>query len=373
MKTHRPARGDAAVVTQVSPLLPTAPMPDAELLPTTVVGPAHPTRPIRPSRPVRPTPPPGRTEGMVWVPGDEARGVAGFWIDRFPVTNAAFARFVEATGHVTVAERERISLVFHPPRRVTLGRRGPRGWAPTPGADWRHPRGPRTSLRALGRHPVVHLAWRDVVAYAAWAGLALPTEAEWDCAAGGPDGPDHPWDEPELPGGGRRTNSWQGDFPGDRRGPDGYTHTSPFQAFPANDLGVYDALGNVWEWTADAHPDDQADPAHPAGPDDPADPADPAHHGDPGEPAPCHPRADELAELASLVEPPDGDAERAPTLDTDVNIGVRALKGGSFLCGPGHCAHLRPAARVAMPTGISAGHVGFRCVARAAAPVTPEG
>ena len=323
MKPHRPGRGDAADVTQVSPLLSTAQEPGvaAEPLPGVV-----------------------RSEAMVWVPGDEAHGVAGFWIDRFPVTNAAFARFVEATGHVTVAERERISLVFHPPRRLTLGRRGPRGWAPTPGADWQHPRGPRTSLRALGGHPVVHLAWSDVVAYAGWAGLAVPTEAEWACAARGLDGTDHPSGHEPEPGALRRTNSWQGEFPGDQRGPDGHSHTSPLQAFPANGLGVYDAIGNVWEWTADAPP---------AGPADSADPA------------PCHPRAEELVELATLVEPPDGDGAPLPRFDTDVNIGFRVVKGGSFLCGPGHCTHLRPTARVVMPTGISAGHIGFRCVARA--------
>jgi formylglycine-generating enzyme required for sulfatase activity len=113
----------------------------------------------------------------------------------------------------------------------------------------------------------------------------------------------------------------------------------------------------VWEWTADTPP---------------ADPGDPADLADPATPAPCHPRAEALVELAALVEPPDGDPAPGPVFDTDVNIGTRALKGGSFLCGPGHCAHLRPSARVAMPTGISAGHIGFRCVARAA-PVTPEG
>ncbi len=190
--------------------------------------------------------------------------VAPFWIDRTPVTNRQFKQFVVATGYVTVAEiapdpkdypgalphmLKAGSLVFTPPsHRVDL-----RGWSQwwrfEFGADWRHPFG-RGKQRALPEHPVVHIAYQDAEAYAAWAGKQLPTEAEWEFAArAGLDGAEFAWGDELTPGGRHVANTWQGAFPYEDLATDGYPRTSPVAAFPPNAYGVYDMIGNVWEWT----------------------------------------------------------------------------------------------------------------------------
>ena len=263
-------------------------------------------------------------DGMVRIPDQGAGSGAGLWVDRFPVTNAAFAGFVDATGHVTVAERDGASVVFHQPHRGALRRGAGGAWARTEGADWRHPGGPRTSLRPLAGHPVVHVAWSDAVAYATWAGRQLPTEAEWErIAHGGLEGATYPWGDELVPGGRHMANVWQGEFPRENRCLDGFGGTSPLRAFPPNAYGVFDVVGNVWEWTADADLD-----------------------AVPGEAPACCP-------------PPElsGGAD------------LRVLKGGSHLCGPDHCLHHRPSRRAAQATGVPSSHTGFRCVSR----VTPAG
>lgn len=220
---------------------------------------------------------------QVWVPGGIFRmgsnryyleeapvhrvPLDGFWMDRTPVTNAQFGIFVEATGHVTFAEHapraedypgappEMLkpgSLVFiKPPGPVDL-RDIRRWWQFVFGADWRHPHGPDSDLTGLDDHPVVHVAYSDAQAYAAWTGKTLPTEAEWEFAArGGLDGAEFAWGDEYMPDGRPMANTWQGDFPWQNLLEDGYERTSSVGAFPPNGYGLYDMIGNVWEWTAD--------------------------------------------------------------------------------------------------------------------------
>ena len=193
--------------------------------------------------------------------------VADFWIDRTPVTNRQFRKFVNETGHVTLAELppdakdypgalpemlKAGSLIFASPRGPVDLRDWSQWWQFKFGANWRRPYGPRSSISGLDDHPVVHIAYRDAEAYAQWAGKALPTEAEWEFAArGGLDGAEFAWGEEFAPGGKHQANTWQGEFPQQNLAIDGYERTSPVTAFPANGYGLYDTIGNVWEWTAD--------------------------------------------------------------------------------------------------------------------------
>jgi formylglycine-generating enzyme required for sulfatase activity len=259
--------------------------------------------------------------------------VDGFWIQPHQVTNADFAEFVDATGYVTVAERplnaadypdapvENLqpgSMVFRrTPGPVDL-RHLSQWWVWTPGACWNHPRGPKSSLRNREHHPVVHVAFEDAAAYAEWAGLALPTEAQWEVAArGGLDRATYTWgDEPEQPGQ-RLANFWHGEFP---YLPDtGYGQTTPVGSFPPNGYGLFDMAGNVWEWTTDFYG---------------------ATHG---------------SQSCCAADSYDPDQPGAP-------VPRRVIKGGSFLCADSYCLRYRPAARrpQAVDTGMS--HVGFRCV-----------
>jgi len=304
-------------------------------------------------------------DDMVWVPGGEftmgsdhhypeeapAHRVAvdGFWMDRTPVTNAEFRRFVEATGHVTVAETAPdpaqypqappellvpSSAVFRPPpgREPVDLRRPYTWWANVRHASWRHPQGPQSSPKGLDDHPVVHVAWDDVVAYAAWAGKDLPTEAEWERAARAdqPDGAPYAWGDELTPGGTHMANVWQGDFPRRNEAGDGWERTSPVGSFPANGYGLVDLIGNVWEWTADWYG---------------------AGH--------------EVAHACCTVDNPRGPTASAASADPaqpGLPTPRKVMKGGSHLCAPNYCQRYRPAARMPQAVDTSTSHLGFRCV-----------
>jgi formylglycine-generating enzyme required for sulfatase activity len=266
--------------------------------------------------------------------------VAGFWMDRAPVTNAQFQTFVKATGHITLAEQpadpshypdarpealQPSSIVFVPPPRP-IGQGDPyRWWQYIPGANWRHPEGAGSSLKGRERHPVVHIAHADALAYAAWAGKQLPSEAEWERAArGGLDEAEFAWGDELHPGGRMLANLWQGEFPHHNTRLDGWERTSPVGAFPANPFGLLDMIGNVWEWTDDWY---QTHAANASG----------------------SPRSREAS-----IDP----ASQHGTIPRKV------VKGGSFLCAPGYCRRYRPAARMAQGIDTSTCHLGFRCIVR---------
>jgi formylglycine-generating enzyme required for sulfatase activity len=297
------------------------------------------------------TEPEAPAEGMAWVPPGTFRmgsgefypeeapvrdvSVGGFWADTHLVTVRDFRRFVKATGYVTVAERPLDpadypdadpallvpgSIVFRPTRGpVDLSSRA--WWHYVPGACWHRPDGPGSDTYTRGRHPVTQVAYEDAAAYAAWAGKALPTEAEWERAArGGLEEKRFAWGDAETPDGHWMTNSWQGEFPWQNTVADGHLGTSPVGAFPPNGYGLYDVTGNVWEWTCDRY----ADPGAPA--------------------APC-------------CAPPAPLPGRFPS---------HVIKGGSHLCAPNYCLRYRPAARQAEEIDTSTTHLGFRCIVREA-------
>jgi sulfatase modifying factor 1 len=275
--------------------------------------------------------------------------VDGFWIDKTPVTNSQFAAFVEATKHVTTAEIKPKakdypgalphmlyagSLVFTPPGHPVDLRDWSQWWQFLKGADWRHPYGPESDLAGKDDHPVVHVSFDDARAYARWAGKDLPTEAEWEFAArGGLDGAEFAWGDEFTPGGRHMANTWQGDFPQHNRNDDGFERTSPVGSFPPNAFGLYDMIGNVWEWTKDWYS--------------------PKHEADKDK-ACCVPHNPRGARKEDSYDP------CAP----EVTIPRKVLKGGSHLCAPNYCRRYRPAARHAHPVDTSTSHIGIRCVVR---------
>jgi formylglycine-generating enzyme required for sulfatase activity len=306
---------------------------------------------------------PPQGEDALWIPGGRftmgsndhyaeerpARPavVDGFWMDRQPVTNRRFARFVAETGHLTVAEQApdpreypgadpnmlvAASLVFTLPSGPVDLREPYRWWTFMPGADWRHPQGPRGDLTGLEDHPVVHVAWSDVQAYAAWAGGDLPTEAEWEFAArGGLEGAEFAWGDQLVQDGRHRANTWQGAFPGQNMLEDGWARTSPVGWYPPNGHGLLDMIGNTWEWTRDWWSVSGPDAATPT---------------------------------CCSARNPRGGSEAESHAPGELPIPRKVLKGGSHLCAPNYCRRYRPAARHAHPIDTSASHVGFRCVYR---------
>jgi formylglycine-generating enzyme required for sulfatase activity len=270
-------------------------------------------------------------------------------MDRAPVTNDRFARFIEQTGHRTFAEippdpeqypgalAEMLyagSLVFVKPGERLNPRDGVTWWHYVGGADWRHPQGPDSSIARRKRHPVVHVTYGDAEAFARWEGKTLATEAEWEFAArGGLDGAVYAWGGEFLAGHRHLANTWQGQFPWQSFVQDGFEGTSPVGAFPPNGYGLVDMIGNVWEWTSDWYV-----PAHP--------------HDAPK--ACCIPRNPLGPRLEESYDPSQ----------PEIRIPRKVLKGGSHLCAPNYCRRYRPAARFPEPIDTSTCHVGFRCIAR---------
>jgi len=299
----------------------------------------------------------------VWVPGGKFRmgseshypeeapthfvRVDGFWIDRTPVTNRQFRRFVESTGYVTYAEiapdpkdypgalpemLHPASLVFTPPGRPVDLRNFHNWWVFKRDANWRQPYGPGSSLEGLDDHPVVHVAYKDIEAYAGWSGKAVPTEAEWEYAArGGLADAEYAWGDTFMPDDQSQANTWQGNFPNENLKLDGYERTSPVEAFPPNGYGLFDMIGNVWEWTQDWYSTQHEDAAR----------------------KPC-----------CAAPNPRGGGEKGSydPGQPQIRIPRKVLKGGSHLCAPNYCRRYRPAARHAQPVDTSTSHVGFRCV-----------
>ncbi|HVN45112.1 MAG TPA: formylglycine-generating enzyme family protein [Steroidobacteraceae bacterium] len=275
--------------------------------------------------------------------------VDSFWMDTTPVTNREFRRFVEATGYVTYAEiapdpkdypgalphmLKAGSLVFTPPRRPVDLHDWTEWWQFIFGAFWRRPYGPGSSLAGLEDHPVVHIAYRDAEAYARWVGKELPSEAEWEFAArGGLDGAEYAWGDEFMPGQKHMANVWQGEFPNENTCDDGYARTSPVRTYAPNGYGLYDMIGNVWEWTSDWY----------AG----------RHEITSG--SACCPSVN-----------PRGPTDDGSYDDCMPNIRIprKVLKGGSHLCAPNYCRRYRPAARHAEPIDSSMSHTGFRCILR---------
>jgi sulfatase modifying factor 1 len=304
---------------------------------------------------------------MVWIPGGTFRmgsdrhypeeapvhrvTVDGFWIDRTPVTNRQFKAFIKATGHKTFAEIAPDpkdypgalphmiyagSLVFVPPPAVHGLRDWSQWWQFMKGACWRHPYGPKSNINTSDTHPVVHVSISDALAYAQWAGKDLPTEAEWEFAArGGLDGAEFAWGDEFTPGDVHMANTWQGEFPRQNRLDDGYERTSPVTAFPPNGYGVFDMIGNVWEWTSDWYA--------------------PKHEAD-------------APKACCIPENPRGGREDGSYDPRQPNIKIprKVIKGGSHLCAPNYCRRYRPAARHAEAIDTSTSHLGFRCVRRGA-------
>jgi len=294
------------------------------------------------------------TNGMVWIPGgafwmgsekgqsDERPvhqvNVDAFWMDKHEVTNEEFAKFIKATGYVTIAERkpnprdfpgvplENLvagSIVFDPPPGDVPLDNHFIWWKYIPGANWRHPQGPKSTINGLEKHPVVHVSWLDAAEYCRWAGKRLPTEAEWEFAArGGLEKKEFMWGDELTPGGKWLANIWQGRFPNENTLADGFRLTAPVGSFPPNGFGVYDLAGNVWEWCADWYLPDyygKSSGRNPQGPDSSFDPNEPG-------------------------------------------VMKRVQRGGSYMCTDLYCGAYRPSTRMKSSPDTGLSHSGFRCV-----------
>jgi formylglycine-generating enzyme len=306
-------------------------------------------------------------DGMVWIPGgqfymgcdrvDDLNRpifpdafvvhpvyVDGFWMDKTEVTNEQYAKFVEATGFVTDAEKkvnpkdfpevpaaewtpdklQPFSIVFRkPPPKSQVNLQVHSWWDREPGACWKHPEGPKSSIKGLEKYPAVQISYNDAIAYCKWAKRRLPTEAEWEFAArGGLDRKLFPWGDEQKPDGKWMCNIWQGNFPVENTKEDGFEGAAPVASFPANAFGLHDMSGNVWEWCADWYQANyyaKSPKKNPQGPDSGYD------MQDPGQPK-------------------------------------RVQRGGSFLCADNYCVRYILGTRGKGEIGSAANHIGFRCV-----------
>ena len=287
-----------------------------------------------------------RIDGATFVMGDNytyrEEGPAhevtlfSFWIDTHEVTNGQFAEFIADTGYVTVAERQPNpadwpgvpveslvpgSTLFTSPDSSSAGSNW---WSYVGGVNWRHPKGPMSSVEGKDNYPVVHVAWEDAQAYANWAGRQLPTEAQFELVARNKRNSTYPWNGDQLaPNGHHHANTWQGNFPVENTADDDHVGLAPVGCFKPNDFGAYDLIGNVWEWTTDWY-------------------------------APGHSPVDNLN--------PDGPTEDQSYDYANAGFPVKVIKGGSYLCAPNYCMRYRPAARQAADTGLGTSHIGFRTV-----------
>jgi formylglycine-generating enzyme required for sulfatase activity len=306
---------------------------------------------------------------MVWIPGGEftmgsdadlARPeekpahrvrVRAFWMDEHEVTNEQFKKFVDATNYLTTAERvptvEEIlknvepgtppprkedlvpgSLVFHPTKTPVDTRDYSQWWSWTPGACWKHPEGPGSTIQGRERHPVVQVSWDDAVAYARWAGKQLPTEAEWEFAArGGLVDKPYVWGDEPFSATKPQANIWQGPFPNHNLCLDGFERTAPVKSFAPNGYGLYDMAGNVWQWTSDWY------------------------------------RADyyiQLARLGGVARNPKG--PETPLDPSEPNEKKKVHRGGSFLCTDQYCSRYMVGTRGKGEVSTGTNHLGFRCV-----------
>ncbi len=279
------------------------------------------------------------TDGMILIPGGEflmgnadevsypADGegpvreirLQGFWIDAMAVSNERFAAFVDNTGHLTEAERFEWSFVFAgllpPDFADTKSIAAAPWWRQVFGADWRHPEGRNSNINGRPDHPVVHVSWNDALAYCTWAGMRLPTEAEWEYAArGGLQQKRYPWGDEREPHGQHRMNVWQGEFPNQNTVDDGYFGTAPVGAFRPNGYGLFNMSGNVWEWCSDWFS--------------------PTYNANGSRDNPAGPRSG----------------------------AAKVIRGGSYLCHDSYCNRYRVAARTRNTPDSSTGNMGFRCV-----------
>lgn len=274
--------------------------------------------------------------------------IDGFWMDEHLVTNAEFKKFVEKTGYLTTAERKPDwedlkkqlppntskpdesllvagSLVFTPPSHPVPLNNLHGWWSWVKGANWQHPEGPASNLKGRENHPVVHVSWDDANAYAKWIGKRLPTEAEWEYAArGGLENKRYPWGDEFKPNGKFMANTFQGEFPHKAIAEDGYVGTSPVKTYPANGYGLYDMVGNVWEWTNDWY------------------------HATIYQQLAKQPMCPNYAGPAHTFDPQDPYATK------------RVIKGGSFLCHVDYCESYRPSARRGQTPDTGTSHIGFR-------------
>lgn len=306
-----------------------------------------------------------RLEGMVWIPAgvftmgspdgapDEQPlhqvELDGFWMDAHEVTNRQFQAFVNATAYVTTAEQppklrsiepgselENVAILeeFNTPgsicslplksrEEIDPAKGAYSWWQYVAGADWKHPEGPESGIDDRMDHPVVHVSWLDVQEYCRWAGKSLPTEAQWEYAArGGHSGWTYPWGQERNPGQQWLHNIWQGEFPIQNTAADRFPHTAPVGSFAANDFGLFDMSGNVWEWCADFYQPDyyaRSPARNPTGPDKSFDPQEPG-------------------------------------------IIKRVQRGGSFMCSEQYCVGYRVGARMKGEQDTGAFHTGFRCI-----------